>query len=205
MPNKLPLEGKTIYLTGTQIVQTIAPFVEQNGGKVKAFPLIQSQEIIGECDAEKLYQACTYDWLIFTSQNAVTAFIWKLERHQLTVSDFSCKMAAVGEKTAALLQTKGFTIDFMPTIYSADQFVEQFQLVKGERILFLRGSLAKPTIREGVGAEEWTVYETVSCLDYIREFKQSLIAEPEPIVIFASPPQFIHTRKKLFRISIGVL
>ena len=75
----------------------------------------------------------------------------------------------------------------MPTIYSADVFIQEFELEANERALFIRGSLAKSTIHDGTGADEWTVYETKPCEQYVEDLKACVLNEPNPIVIFASP------------------
>jgi uroporphyrinogen-III synthase len=186
MPNK-PLEGKTIILTGTSVVQSIETLIEDNGGCVKSFPLIETVEKITEDDGKWLAQLNAYDWLIFTSQTAVLSFIAKCIRHNLEFTDLSPKIAVVGEQTAALMQKANIQVHFTPSIYSADVFVKEFRMDKGERALFLRGSMAKSTIRNGTGADEWTVYETRDCLEHLIELNQCLDLSTNPIVIFASP------------------
>ncbi len=190
MLSNLPLAGKTIFLTGTQKVQTIASFIEMKGGKVATFPLIETKEIIADNDAKRMLLCNDYEWLIFTSQNAVSAFAAKLERVQVEAQQIHCKIAAVGEKTAQLLQKHGFYVNFMPSTYSADIFVQEFN--ESGRALFIRGNLAKPTITEGIGADEWTVYETLPTLAHIQAFKNALLKEQNPIVVFASPSA-VHT------------
>lgn len=188
MHNNLPLTRKTIYVTGTQKVQTIEQLVKENGGKVKFFPLIKVQERITTTDAEKLAQCNDYDWLIFTSQNAVDCFFKKIHREKQQIDSITCKIAAVGSKTATALEQNGLAVDFMPSIFSADVFVREFlPIAKEDRCLFVRGSLAKTTIRDGLGCDEWTVYETIETTEHIQAFTESLIKEEEPIVIFASP------------------
>ena len=184
MPSK-PLAGKTIILTGSRFVQSIAALIEGHGGKVLSYPLIEIAERIADDDVQWINKLPSYEWLIFTSQNAVSSFVAKCERHNIPLIP-SWKIAAVGEKTAALLKKHGLPIDFMPSTYSADVFVKEFK-PSGVRALFLRGSMAKRTIHEGTGADEWTVYETVPCEKYIKQLNQSVHGEAEPIVVFASP------------------
>lgn len=183
-----PLAGKTIFLTGTQKIQTIAGQVEENGGKVLAFPLITIQEVVSQNDEERIRKSAAYDWLIFTSQNAVEHYMNKLRRESITPSAISCKIAAVGTKTAKALEDEGFTVDFMPSIFSADVFVQEFPFNAGDvSCLFLRGSLAKSTIRDALQCDEWTVYGTVETTEHVQAFAESLLEEEEPVVIFASP------------------
>ena len=186
MPSK-PLAGKTIILTGSSVVQSVVTLVEDNGGHVKSFPLIETVEKITEEDAHRLAQLHEYDWLIFTSQTAVSSFVAKCIRHGVALTELSLKIAAVGEKTAELLRNASLNVRFIPSIFSADVFVKEFQMEQGERALFLRGSMAKSTIRDGTGADEWTVYETRDCLKHLVELEQCLVSSAEPIVIFASP------------------
>ena len=111
-------------------------------------------------------KACqTYDWLIFTSQSAVEAFGAKLERYQRFCQiQFHLNIAAVGTRTAAALEKIGFTVEFIPTVFSADVFVKEFKPTENDirRLLFLRGSIAGVTITEELPFEvdEWTVYAT---------------------------------------------
>lgn len=185
MPNKLA--NKTIILTGTSYTRSVAELITAHGGKVLSYPLIEIVEHVSEDDEQWLAQLPSYDWLIFTSQNAVSSFVAKCARHQVHLQQVCCHIAAVGEKTAALLNEHGLAIHFMPSIYSADVFVQEFTLQPNERALFLRGSMAKRTIHNGTGADEWTVYETATCKKYLQPFEASLHEEEEPIVIFASP------------------
>ena len=185
MPSKLA--GKTIILTGSSVVGSARKLVEENAGQVKHFPLIETVEKINADDAEWLARLVSFDWLIFTSQNAVTCFLAKCIRHHVDYAKLPQKIAAVGEKTAQGLRNAGLAVHFMPTTYSADVFVQQFRMASEEHALFLRGSMAKSTIHDGTGAEEWTVYETEPCLRHLDALERCLIESAEPIVVFASP------------------
>lgn len=180
MPSNV-LAGKTIALTGTKKTQTVHDCIVQYGGEAVLFPLITTASVTIEDD---LYKAGHYDWLIFTSQNAVDCFAQKATA--ITAN----YVAAVGEKTKQALEALGMTVDFMPTVYSADVFVQEFpQIVTGNpHCLFVRGSHAKPTIKEGLPykVDEWTVYETVVQTAFIADFI-TCIQTKEVTVIFASP------------------
>ena len=79
------------------------------------------------------------------------------------------KIAAIGTRTAAALEKIGFTVQFIPTVFSADVFVKEFKPNENDlrRILFLRGSIAGVTIKEELPFEvdEWTVYKTEEAND----------------------------------------
>jgi len=145
-----PLEGKTVVVTGSTKTTAVLFEIEQLGGEAVFYPLIETTENIERDDLLKLHQARHFDWLIFTSQNAVEAFCEKLKRHQLKPSDFGGKIAAVGSKTAALLKENHFNVSFMPTVFSADVFVKEFPQAAGDHpsCMFLRGSKAKDTLKK---------------------------------------------------------
>ena len=164
--------------------------VERFGGSAKVFPLIQTRETIVQ-DQEFIKKIQQYEWLIFTSQNAVSAFYSKVKRHDLDLNSINSRIAAVGIKTSAFLEALGLKVDFMPSVYSADVFVREFPAVSkhSEKCLFLRGSLAKPTIKAGLiqQVDEWTVYETLPDVQTAGELAGFLAENRKAIIAFASP------------------
>lgn len=183
------LHGKTIVLTGTNKTVSIKELIEKNGGDCAVFPLIGVKEVQSPEDSARLAELKHYDWLIFTSQNAVQAFMDKCKRAEIELYELTCKIASVGTQTTALLESHGLKVDFMPSTFSADVFVKEFPKVAKEREnkLFIRGNLAKSTIRNGVPqVTEWTVYET-SANDASIVPLTELLKQREAIVVFASP------------------
>ena len=123
--------------------------------------------------------------------DAVSAFEQKLTRHQVAVDNLTCKIAAVGKNTARALEKIGFHVSFTPTTYSADEFVKQFSQVsnQSDNCLFLRGSLAKATIKTGLNqqVDEWTVYETLPDVNNATRLSTYIKKHPDVFVAFASP------------------
>ena len=83
--------GKTIVLTGSNKTTSVKQFIEENGGICAVFPLIDTRERVSVHDANKLVHVNTYDWLIFTSQNAVQAFIAKCQRNGMNIQGLLVK------------------------------------------------------------------------------------------------------------------
>lgn len=191
MPNDLPLKGKTVILTGTSKTTNILEQIQQLGGNALTFPLIATSEIISVDDAIDIEIARKYDWLIFTSQNAVDTFYAKMQRLGIESWQFTGKIAAVGSKTAEALNHAGFIVSFIPSVFSADVFVKEFPVEAGiePRCLFVRGSLAKATLRESLPykIQEWTVYETIEKLDYVKPLIDVISGRDNVTIIFASP------------------
>ena len=191
MPSNLPLKGKTILLTGTSKTTTIVENIAALGGHAIVAPLIETCERLDSKDPELLNRAKQYDWLIFTSQNAVEAFASKMLRHQLNADHFQGKIASIGTKTTTALENLGFQVSFMPSVFSADVFVKEFPSIAGDHpsCLFIRGEKAKSTLKEGLpfNLKEWTVYETVERHDQTSAIINCIHRNEDVTVIFASP------------------
>lgn len=190
MNNKLPLKNDIIVLTGTSITKVAQSRIEELGGEAIHLPLIETVAINSPDDLLYLQQSQQVDWLIFTSQNAVYAFTEKMHRFNLTANEWRNRIAVVGKKTADSLMEVGFDIDFMPTVYSADYMVKEFNPLLGEQTncLFIRGSMAKNTIIDGLSCQvkTWTIYETVQTTAHIEEF-QKILQQKRCTIVFASP------------------
>uniref|UniRef100_UPI001CC9091F uroporphyrinogen-III synthase n=1 Tax=Escherichia coli TaxID=562 RepID=UPI001CC9091F len=71
---ELPLKGESVIFTGTPKSLEIFDLVKEYGGIPYSLPLIQVNEIEDRTDEYELKRCAEFDWLIFTSQSAVTAF-----------------------------------------------------------------------------------------------------------------------------------
>lgn len=190
MSKKGNLQGQTIVFTGQPKSNEAFLEVERLGGKVETFPLIRTQEVIHQ-DENFISQLHIYDWLIFTSQNAVTAFEKKIIRHKVCTDNLQSKVAAIGSQTAQALEKIGLQVTFIPTTYSANEFVKQFPQISSlfESCLFIKGSLAKKTIKKGLTqqVDEWTVYETLPDVKNAKRLSAYIEQHPNVFVAFASP------------------
>ncbi|AOV07579.1 uroporphyrinogen-III synthase [Sporosarcina ureilytica] len=186
-----PLNGETVVFTGTPRSTDVFSLVELYGGMPVSLPLIKVDELVEPTDQLRLEACATYDWLIFTSQSAVAAFKEKINRFNVSVDTIPSHIAAIGTRTAAALEELGFSVRFIPTVFSADVFVKQFRPPANEtgRLLFLRGSIAGPTIPEGLPFEvdEWTIYKTARATENVGALINLLKEKEQISVLFASP------------------
>ena len=162
-----------IIFTGSRLPKEAAELARQIGSEVKYYPLIET--VLRNTSAPDFGR---YGWLIFTSRNSAEAFC-KLR------PETTAKIAAVGDKTAEMLEANGYPVDFIPSRFSADVFVREFPDIAGkERCLFVRGALAKDTILSmPLEIDEWTVYDTLKK----RSNAQALAEMSDVTIIFASP------------------
>lgn len=186
-----PLNDETVIFTGTLKSEAVLERVKSLGGMPVSLPLIRVQEVRAETDELRLRACGSYDWLIFTSQSAVSAFKAKLDRFSVSTQTIGSKIAAVGSQTAAALEKIGFTVDFIPTVFSADTFVTEFNpsALKPLSVLFLRGSMAGKLIKEELPfvVDEWTVYSTEQSVDMIESLITQIRQPKKLSILFASP------------------
>jgi uroporphyrinogen III methyltransferase / synthase len=168
-PDAHPLRGRRIVLT-RPLAQSgdFEERVHALGGE----PVVAAAiEIVGPeswtiADAA-LRRVGTYDWLAFTSANAVRMLVDRADaigvaRDQLR----SRQLAVVGPATAAVVRTALRPPDFAPRVNTAEVLGEEITDVDNTRVLLPRGSLADDalpaTLRaRGAFVDEIVVYRTV--------------------------------------------
>ena len=202
MSELLPLIDEHIIFTGILRSSEAVDLTFQYGGTPVIAPLIATQEIVRPDDEQLLLNCITYDWLIFTSQSSVHAFHSKMEKFGLHPSYIKPKIAVVGSKTACAIETLGYNVDFTPTTFSANVFVEEFpaHTTPSERCLFLKGSLAKDTITNGLinQVDEWIIYETIKVEQSMEQINTLMEDEEKCSIVFTSPSSV-----KVFHENIG--
>ena len=108
-----------------------------------------------------------YDWVVFTSVNGVAAFFERFESIFSTQGEeMSVKIAAIGPKTAAALESHGVTLDFIPEEYVAEAIVPGLGDLRGRWILLPRAEIARKALPEAIVkaggvAHEIAVYQTI--------------------------------------------
>jgi uroporphyrinogen III methyltransferase/synthase len=97
----------------------------------------------------------TFDWIIFTSVNAVQFFFARLTARGLDSRALGCcRICAVGPKTAAALAPHGIRADLVPDDYKAEGVVAEFRKLQptGLKILFPRADKAREVIPKELAA-----------------------------------------------------
>lgn len=83
-----------------------------------------------------------YDWIIFSSKNAVKYFRDYFQ--QLNV-DY---VAAIGEKTKDYCNQVGISVDFFPKNFSQEGFIDEFKVNQGDRIIIPSSAAARPFLQK---------------------------------------------------------
>ncbi|WP_409289583.1 uroporphyrinogen-III synthase [Peribacillus sp. SCS-37] len=158
MENQKPLSGLSVLITRDE--KQARPFAEKirlAGGNPVSIPLI-GFEAVDFAPAEG-----TYDWIVFTSANAVHYFGLSEE---ILSGLGSPEIAAIGSKTREAIEERGLRAAFMPREYEAEAFSREFLTVLKApgRILIPKGNLAGSTIcrmleEQGQKCTELIVYK----------------------------------------------
>lgn len=168
----LPLEGRTIVVTraraqAAELVDALAEL----GAEVLEFPTIRTVDPEEWTEVDAAARALDgYDWVVFTSANAVRAFLGRLETLGVGAADLvSGRVVAVGPGTASHLQARGITPGAVPRDHRGEGVVEALRergAGPGVRVLIPRALEAREvlpeTLREmGAAVDVVTVYRTV--------------------------------------------
>lgn len=164
-----PLAGMSIAVTrASNQASVLSDELMALGARVIDFPTIEIRGCVPEAPIEG---EGAWDWIIFTSANAVEHFVAALEREGRRLAEFrAAAFCAIGPATAAALRAHQVPITLTPEQYIAESILEGLKRLEnglaGKRFLMPRGNLARPMLPDALreaGAEvaEIVVYETL--------------------------------------------
>ncbi|MCX7014713.1 MAG: hydroxymethylbilane synthase, partial [Candidatus Sumerlaeota bacterium] len=129
--------------------------IEEISGAAEA-PLIREEKPLDPAPLRNaVTQVATYDWIVFSSARAVSAFAAALRDAHVRLDWLTCRMACVGPKTAAALAQAGGCAALVAKEAGAKGLLAEWSKtadLKGARILYPRAADALPTLAEGLKA-----------------------------------------------------
>ena len=167
--DRKPLFGRRIIVTRARAqASNFAECLESYGAEVTQFPTIETQPIPDNAMLDRaIAQLATYNWVIFTSVNAVEYFYRHLRESGKDVRSLSnARICAVGQKTVAALDEIGIRADYVPSESRGAVVATELEGVEGQKILLPRASIAADDLPNGLrnrGAiiDAIPTYETV--------------------------------------------
>jgi uroporphyrinogen III methyltransferase/synthase len=188
-----PLEGKRVVVTRPP--DAAAPFaarLRELGAEPVLLPTISIRppQDSGPLD-RALARLDQYDWLIFTSANAVEQ-VWKrleaLGLHQKAAG--WPPIAAIGPATAGALAEHALAPALLPERHVAEALADSLAAAgdwRGKRVLLPQGNLARPLLADslraaGAEVDAPTAYENVRA-----DVDRALLAQPIDAITFTSP------------------
>jgi len=135
-----PLAGRRIVVTRPEAqARPLADVLERLGARAAVVPLV---EIAPPADPGPLDAALaslpSYDWVVFTSANAVAALRDRAQAAGLV------RVAVVGPATAAAARAAGLEPSFLPERFAAEEIAAGLEPLHGLRVLLPQADLADP-------------------------------------------------------------
>jgi uroporphyrinogen-III synthase len=130
------------------------------------FPVIEIRPIENNIALDRaLTKLGCYDWIVFTSVNAVDVLFERFSS-SLLEEGLGLKFAAIGPKTAESLQARGIDLDFVPDEYVAESILPGLGDVRGKWVLLPRAEIARKALPDAIAeaggiAHEIAVYRTL--------------------------------------------
>jgi uroporphyrinogen-III synthase len=164
-----PLAGKRIALTRPRAqAGDFEARIRALGGEPLLAPAIAivTPEAWTIADAA-LRRVETYDWIVFTSANAVHAVVERADAIGISRGAVrGRRLATVGPATATAVRAALREPDFMPATTTAEALAHELRDVERTRILFPRGDLAGDTLpaelrQRGAFVDAVVVYRTI--------------------------------------------
>lgn len=167
--------------------------LERAGFEAICLPLIQTQ-LNSDLNALKLAldKLEQFDWIVFTSENAVRFFFDAAEAHGTKFYFYpNIKIATVGEKTKLKLEQLGYRTNFVPIKYTAEVLAANMDDLNGKKILIPRSSIAANDYvqvmkNRGASVLPIDLYHT-EAIDYSEEKLKSIFSRQVDYLTFASP------------------
>lgn len=166
---KKPLFGKKIIVTRARAqASLLLQKLSDLGAETVEVPAIEIRPPSSfETLDQALYQIQNYDWIFFTSANAVRFFFSRFKTLKIDLRLLSaCKIAAVGPETAKALNQFSLRADRMGHTFDGSSLADAFSEneIAGKRILFPRAKkggeeLIEQSKQKGAFIDCITVYE----------------------------------------------
>jgi len=145
---------------------------------------------------EALARLAEYDWIVFTSQNAVRIFWDELCALGLDAGALTnTRIAVVGPATAASVERRGMQLELAPNRFVAEGLLEAMSVrrdVAGKRLLYPVAEGARDTLFEGLRAlgarvDVTRIYRSVAVLERATELRDALLIGDIDAVLVAAP------------------
>jgi uroporphyrinogen III methyltransferase/synthase len=178
-----PLFGKRVLVTRPrEQAAELVDLLEAAGAEALEAPLIR---ILPPLDYAPLDDACRaageFDWIIFSSANAIDAFFARLNAAGLDARALhGARLCAVGAVSARRLERQGLMIDLVPDEYRAEGVVAALVArgpIDHARVLLPRSDIGRETIGDELRKRGAAVTEVVAYRTAVTELERE--GEPD--------------------------
>jgi uroporphyrinogen-III synthase len=200
----LPLEGKRILVTRPRAqAETLRTAIRDSGGEAILIPAIEIEEAADHAELDRaIGELERYDWLVFTSANAVEAFFDRVEILEAAEGSpkgriaarargaARARIAAIGTATAQALRERSAEVSAVPERFLSEAMAESLGNVAGMRVLVPGSDIARKKLGEELRARGAFVEEVAAYVTARTEIAPESLEELErgfDAVLFASP------------------
>ena len=193
--DRRPLFGVRVLVTRPERGSALAAPLRELGAEVRELPATRLEPLDPEPLREALGWLDQYEWVVFTSANAVRHFWQALRASGRDARALAAaKLAAVGPATNDALLARGLAVDVQAARFVAEGVLEALSErddVAGARVLYVTADGARPTLREGLeslGAmvEVVPVYRSVPDAAAAEPLRRSIAAGEVDVVTLTS-------------------
>lgn len=174
------LNGRLVVVTrAAHQSRSFIQLLESLGARVVHFPVIAIAPPADWAPVDEAISALpTYDWLVFTSANAVDAFFDRAGHLTL-----AARLAVIGPATAQAVARRGLSVHLQPTNHIAEGLVAEFAALPlaGARVLIPRAASARDVLPGALRTQGAQV-------DLVDVYRNTLPAEVGP---FPDRPDWI--------------
>lgn len=186
------LFGKRILLTRAKLQsKSFASKLQQYGAKTIVSPVVQYELNEEELFNKKIVNNISnFDYIFFTSQNAVRFFFEVLRRNYYDSRALAnTKVAAVGYKTKQELAKYNINADFIPTRFSLSDLVEELSVkddLSKRKILYPTQSSVEHDVKFKESMTEWGIYKAKFSSGLEEEVVEEIKKGLDVLTLFSS-------------------
>lgn len=164
--DKIPAVKRILITRPRRQAHSLAAALRRQGYEPIFFPVIEIQPIEENQPLDRALQSLpVYDWIVFTSVNAVEQVWRRLAALGIARLPDSLRVAAIGPETARALAKRGAPPAFVPGAYIAEAILPGLGDLQDRWVLLPRAELARRTLPQlilqaGGTAHEIAVYRT---------------------------------------------
>ncbi|MGB8542463.1 MAG: uroporphyrinogen-III synthase [Candidatus Acidiferrales bacterium] len=184
----------------TEQAHELAHSLEALGAEVVLLPTVSFAAVENSQALDAALQnLAEFDWILFTSQNAVRFFSRRIRELNLQVAGLQeprPMVAAVGTATASAATQEGFRVDTIPNNHSGEALAQELWGAIGDRKVLLPRSdraddrLPKALREAGANVTEIVAYRTAAPDSLDPTVLKSIRDAEVDAIVFASPSAF---------------
>jgi uroporphyrinogen III methyltransferase/synthase len=196
------LQGKRIVITRAA---TQSEALSKQLSALGAIPVILPLVAFAEPEDfsaldEAITQVDRFDWMVFTSAQAVRAIVARSERLKIPLSRAVSKamIAAVGPVSAESVTQAGLPVEYVANVHNGVALADELgERIRGRKVLLPRSDRANPDLpaalkRHGALVTEVVAYRTLQPTDVDKQNLGRIVTREADAILFFSPSAVQH-------------